>query len=86
MPQTLARYRARVRRHRTCGIRTDGRVPGQCVRCDVVDEYRNRRELYLDERERSDAQNERETPVLPKVTFRWWLEQHPYPPTEEQYP
>lgn len=76
--ERLARYRARPLVHLDCGVRTTTR-PAGCLRCVMVSEYRARREHYRDLLERSDEQNERETPIEPKVTFRWWLRQYQYP-------
>lgn len=84
--QRRAAYRARRNVHPVCGIRTDGEVPDDCQVCAMVEAYRARREMYRDEVERSDKQNERETPVLPVVTFGWWLRAYEWSPVVDAEP
>lgn len=56
-------------RHRSCGS-NPGPRGRDCLHCELVEAYTDRREMYLDAEEQRGAGDE---PVKPVVTFRWWL-------------
>lgn len=77
--QRRAAYAARVNVHPVCRIRTNGPVPADCARCEMIAAYRDRREQYRDELEDVDAEVARRIRRERPVTFGWWLKVWQYP-------